>query len=262
MNKIALLLVLIMVWAGVTYCSIPDQDSNSTPRDQNSPAEQLAVNTPAPDQDLSLTAEAVNKMTERSKEDVVSPEVIKEPIKPAVKPVDYSYISYEITKKDYPKTYARWGGKWIGDINTLMPIAVARVASNSKCDTPVNADLSDNRSTPKKEAVFYVDCSNGERFYVSQNELSGTDEIVSESNKLLGEPRQYIEPCRMMIKSQLSYPSSFDEEFGTTAYKGSSGNMVVEIRFTAKNQLGGELPQAARCVFGTSGENEAIISNR
>lgn len=32
--------------------------------------------------------------------------------------------------------------------------------------------------------------------------------------------------------------------------------------FIAKNALGAELPQAARCVFGTNGENEAVIMDR
>jgi len=80
---------------------------------------------------------------------------------------------------------------------------------------------------------------------------------------LSGKPSQYIRPCRDMIKTQLSYPSTFDESFGSvSAFKGTSGNMVVEIEFTAKNAIGVELPQSARCVFGTNGENEAVIENR
>lgn len=37
---------------------------------------------------------------------------------------------------------------------------------------------------------------------------------------------------------------------------------MVEMPFTAKNALGNELPQAARCVFGTNDENEAVIMDR
>ena len=176
--------------------------------------------------------------------------------------IDYSHVVYEITEKGYPGTYAKWGKEWIDDINRMMPLAVQRVASNPKCDAPETADLSDNRSSPKQEAVFYVDCRNGERFYISQNELTDTTQIEAESEVLSGEPSDYIKPCQEMVKAQLNYPSSFDADIGTSAFKGTSGNIVVEMSFTAKNALGAELPQAARCVFGTNGENEAVITNR
>ena len=180
--------------------------------------------------------------------------------KPVAK--DYSHVAYEITENGFPKTYARWGKKWIDDINSMMPLAVQRVAENPTCDAPEAADLSDNRSSPQVEAVFYVDCSNGERFYVSQNELSNTTQIQAESDVLSGEPSEYIKPCQQMVKAQLSYPSSFNANIGTNAFKGTSGNIVVEMSFTAKNALGAELLHAARCVFGTNGENEAVITNR
>ena len=66
-----------------------------------------------------------------------------------------------------------------------------------------------------------------------------------------------------MIKAQLSYPSTLNEDIGAVnSFKGTSGNMVVEIDFTAKNAVSAELPQSARCVFGTNGENEVVIINR
>lgn len=229
----------------------------------------LPLDTEVTDEDQDLTNESAAK----TEQDAVSPTATQEveptvvnttpePVAPPVE-VDYSHVSYEITESGYPRTYSKWGKKWIDDINRMMPLAVKRVASNPKCDSPEVADLSDNRSTPKKEAVFYVDCSNGERFYMSQNELSNTTQIQAESDVLSGEPSQYIQPCRDMIKAQLSYPSTFDESFGSVnAFKGTSGNIVVGIDFTAKNAIGAELPQSARCVFGTNGENEAVITNR
>lgn len=189
------------------------------------------------------------------------PVIESQPVVP-VEPVDYSHVSYDITEKGYPGTYVKWGKTWIDDINRMMPLAVQRVASNPSCDSPEIADLSDNRSTPQQEAIFYIDCTNGQRFYISQNELNDTNEIVAESDVLIGEPTQYIKPCQDMVKAQLNYPSAFDENMGTKAYKGTSGNIVVEMPFTAKNALGNELPQAARCVFGTNDENEAVIMDR
>lgn len=202
----------------------------------------------------------------------IEPEVVPatsvevvEPSAPPITPVgiDYSDVAIPYTEKGYPKLYATWGKKWVDDINTMMPLVVKKVAANPKCDAPSIADLSDNRSIVKQEAVFFVDCVNGERFYISQNELTDETNVEAESDMLSGKSSQYIQPCRDMIKAQLSYPSTFDESFASvSAFKGTSGNMVVEIDFTAKNSIGAELPQSARCVFGTNGENEAVITNR
>lgn len=210
---------------------------------------------------LEDNAEVVNNIPIKDTE-VYQSQNIDEGNQPKAVAKDYSHVAYEITENGFPKTYARWGKKWIDDINRMMPLAVQRVAENPRCDAPEAADLSDNRSSPKVEAVFYVDCSNGERFYVSQNELSNTTPIQAESDVLSGEPSEYIKPCQEMIEAQLNYPSSFNANIGTNAFKGTSGNIVVEMSFTAKNALGAELPQAARCVFGTNGENEAVITNR
>jgi len=199
-------------------------------------------------------------------EPVVEPDTPVEVVEPPpASPIeiDYSDVVIPYTEKGYPKLYATWGKKWVDDINAMMPLVVKIVAANPKCDAPSIADLSDNRSVVKQEAVFFVDCVNGERFYISQNELTEDTNVEAESDILSGKPSQYIQPCRDMIKAQLSYPSTFDESFGSvSAFKGTSGNMVVEIDFTAKNAIGAELPQSARCVFGTNGENEAVITNR
>lgn len=182
---------------------------------------------------------------------------------PEIVAKDYSHAAYEITEKGYPQTYARWGKKWIDDINRMMPLAVQRVAENPKCDAPSAADLSDNRSTVKQEAVFYVDCVNGERFYISQNELQNVSEVKAESDKLEGEPYQYIPACRKAVQSQLQYPSSFkDKPWSTIATKTMSGNIEVIMPFTAKNGFGSELPQTARCLITTQKDIEVTIVDR
>lgn len=201
-------------------------------------------------------------------ETVAAPATPEDTVEPAAQPdpiaeVDYSDVAIPYTEKGYPKLYATWGRKWVEDINTMMPLVVKRVAANLKCDAPSIADLSDNRSIVKQEAVFFVDCVNGERFYISQNELTENTNVEAESNMLSGKPSQYVQPCRDMIKAQLTHPSTFNESLGAVnSFKGTSGNMVIEIDFTAKNAIGTELPQSARCVFGTNGENDAVITNR
>lgn len=56
-------------------------------------------------------------------------------------------------------------------INKMMPLAVDKVALNPNCDEPDMIELSDNKSIVKREVVFFVDCKNKQRFYISQNDL-------------------------------------------------------------------------------------------
>lgn len=127
----------------------------------------------------------------------IEPEVVPatsvevvEPSAPPITPVeiDYSDVTIPYTEKGYLKLYATWGKKWVDNINTMMPLVVKKVAANPKCDAPSIADLSDNRSIVKQEAVFFVDCVNGERFYISQNELTDETNVEAESDMLSGKP--------------------------------------------------------------------------
>lgn len=101
----------------------------------------------------------------------------------AEQPKDYSSLVVPITKDGFPKTYNSWGEQWIGDINKAMPVAVNHIAKNDKCDEPVDVGLSAERSKPQHEAVFYVDCKNGERFYINQTQLNNNAEVKAESEK-------------------------------------------------------------------------------
>lgn len=96
---------------------------------------------------------------------------------------DYSNLVTPITQNGYPKTYNAWGEQWIGDINKAMPVAINHIAKNDKCDEPVDVGLSQGRSKPQHEAVFYVDCKNGERFYINQTQLNNNAEVKAESEK-------------------------------------------------------------------------------
>lgn len=170
---------------------------------------------------------------------------------------DYSNLVVPITKDGYPKTYNAWGEKWIGDINNTMPVAINHIAKSDKCDEPVDIGLSDNRSKPKTEAVFYVDCKNGERFYVSQTELNNNAEVKAESEQL-ADAHEYIQMCKKAVKAQVNFPETFDEKtLSIRAYKGTSGNVVVEIPFVAKNAFGVEMENTGKCIIDT--QNNATV---
>ena len=56
-------------------------------------------------------------------------------------------------------------------------------------------------------------------------------------------------------------PLSFERHrLSTKVYRSPYGNIAVDFNFSAKNQLGGSIPQHARCVIDDTGIHPAEIS--
>lgn len=148
---------------------------------------------------------------------------------------DYSDIVTPFTKNSTPKIYNAWGGKWIDDINAMLPQAVNAVAQNPKCDEPIDIGLSMERSKPKEKAIFFVDCKNQERFYIEQSQLQDGKNLISESEQLQ-DAVKYIPDCEKAVKATLTYPETFDKKtLSTKADKANiTGNVVITMPFTAK----------------------------
>ena len=104
-------------------------------------------------------------------EAVIEAEVVATPSETEDENGDYSHIAVPYTQDYYPNLYETWGEEWVNNINAMMPLVVNRVLANPQCDAPAIADLSDEKSIIREKAVFFVDCENKERFYVTQNEL-------------------------------------------------------------------------------------------
>lgn len=168
-----------------------------------------------------------------------------------------------ITQKNYPKLYSAWGESGIKKINSLMLPAAEKVAASSECDKVELVEISKSRSTPGGKIVFFVDCTNEKRFYIEDSDLESTTAVQSQTTKMSGlTDSQAIQSCEKAIKNQLHNPLTFSRKFGTTSvYRApTTGNVVVQFIFEAKNNLGGILPSKARCVFTDRGIEEASIS--
>lgn len=176
------------------------------------------------------------------------------------KPIsEYAYTEY--SRDQFPKTYAQWGDDWISKISSFEKQVAQKIANESNaCDSIEMVSLSDNKSTPKKEAVFFVDCANGERFYVSQNDLVEVQEIKSQAEKAISQS-EALDSCIRMVKDNVKYPSSVNfkmlDSSGFTAK--TTGNVVITLGFEAKNSLGAEVKAKARCIFTPDGESEVNI---
>lgn len=170
-----------------------------------------------------------------------------------------------ITKSSYPKLYAAWGEDWVKRLNDMQPRVALKVAASSSCDRVEIIGLSDVRSVPRKTAVFFVDCANGKRYYVTDAELATAGPAASKDSKTAAiSDSAALESCEAAIKKQLAYPLSFSRHFLNTSIfraKVGGGNIAVDFMFDAKNQLGAELPMKAHCIIDDQGLQDAIISN-
>lgn len=170
---------------------------------------------------------------------------------------------YPITKKGYPKLYAEWGAAKIKEVNSLMPLAAKKIASSAECNKVDLVELSGQRSSPRGDIVFFVDCANGKRFYVSKAELKSASAPQSQEKKMSNiSNQQATDACEKAIKVQLTNPMTFDKKFGTNSvYRApTTGNIIVDFTFEVKNNLGGVLPHKAHCVFNDKGLQDATIS--
>ncbi|WP_156496274.1 hypothetical protein [Eikenella sp. NML03-A-027] len=158
-------------------------------------------------------------------------------------------LDFKYTQKDYPKLYQRWGKAGVAKINELLPQAALLVANESTCDRVEIVEVSDSKSKPRSQIVFFADCANGKRFYVSEADIKGQASVTAVQDKQVDEAAA-INLCDAAIKRQLANPSTFSGHILDTGTSiGATGNIVVTRGFTAKNNAGMEIEYRARCVI-------------
>ncbi|MBV2144248.1 hypothetical protein KUG47_12160 [Falsochrobactrum sp. TDYN1] len=168
------------------------------------------------------------------------------------------------TPQNYPKTFKTWGKKGAASINKYRVLAAEEAIKNPRCDFVETSELSDNRSSPPNNVVIFVDCRNGERFYLSSAEIDAKSGATSIKERTVSiTDHEAIQQCEAAVVRMLKFPSSFDKGwFSSNVQRASQGNVVVTFDFSAKNGLGIDLPQGARCVFDDRGMHLPEITNR
>lgn len=157
---------------------------------------------------------------------------------------------FKYDKKTYPKLYKQWGEKAVKEMNGYLPRIAEHVARENSCDAVESVDISDARSNPKaKQMVFFVDCRNGKRFFVSTDDLNSGRKSTAEQDKEINHS-VVISQCDAAIKDQLNHPGTFDPHILDTATGvNQNGNVLVTRGFTAKNGLGMQIDYRAYCVI-------------
>lgn len=169
---------------------------------------------------------------------------------------------FKYDKKTYPKLYKQWGEKAVKEMNGYLPRIAEHVARENSCDAVESVDISDARSNPKaKQMVFFVDCRNGKRFFVSTDDLNSGRKSTAEQDKEI-DNSAVISQCDAAIKAQLNHPGTFDPHLLDTATGvNPNGNILVTRGFTAKNGLGMQIDYRAYCVI-TGNKVEVSIEQK
>lgn len=169
---------------------------------------------------------------------------------------------FKYDKKTYPKLYKQWGEKAVKEMNGYLPRIAEHVARENSCDAVESVDISDARSNPKaKQMVFFVDCRNGKRFFVSTDDLNSGRKSSAEQDKEI-DNSAVISQCDAAIKAQLNHPGTFDPHLLDTATGvNPNGNILVTRGFTAKNGLGMQIDYRAYCVI-TGNKVEVSIEQK
>lgn len=71
----------------------------------------------------------------------------------------------------YPNIYKTWGKERVDWLNSLQRPLAHYTLTKYSCDVITSMALSTSRSTPPNFAMFFVDCKNGNRYYVSSYDL-------------------------------------------------------------------------------------------
>jgi hypothetical protein len=170
----------------------------------------------------------------------------------------------DITKNEYPKIYSQWGSAWVKKLNKMQHQVAEKAALSPECDTVDIVALSEQMSVPKKSPVFFVDCENGKRFYISHSDLESANIVKSKQLKTAKlSDAAAINSCISSVASKIKYPSTFKSSiFSKSAYRAPNGNIAVRIDFEGRGDSGEKVPMKARCVFDNQGMTEPEISNR
>ena len=161
--------------------------------------------------------------------------------------------------------YRLWGAKGAARLSAFKKAAAETVAKNPTCGRVSYVDLADEAHGTRfpSHPVMIVDCDPIQRFFVSESDIG--KETLSQTQKGQAFTRVGVTKiCLNSIRSKLSYPSSMDlSPLSVSADQGvGTGNWGVSFEFKAKNALGNEMPQTARCIITPDGDVEANIENR
>ena len=166
------------------------------------------------------------------------------------------------TKATHPKAFARWGAEGAARIEVHQKLAADKVASSGQCDAISIVGLSEQRSSPPANISVFVDCENGQRFYVGTKDAAGS--VPRSEFSLAMNERAAVTACEAMVKAGSKFPSSVDissSGIASDIHK-TTGLTTVYMSYEAKNGIGVNVPQEAFCSFPIGDKPKIAVRNR
>jgi hypothetical protein len=132
----------------------------------------------------------------------------------------------------------------------LRDKAVLTARSWSDCEEAVGSEILESRETRSDRIVIRIDCGNGTRFYLDQDEIAFDRIAPGGTEQAAMSDREAIGACEEKLKLGLAVPSSFQRlQPSTGIFRDSGEDVVVTFDFDALNGLGFPLTMQARCLL-------------
>lgn len=182
----------------------------------------------------------------------------KKPVKGRI--AKYALTPY--TKEGFPKTFAKYGSR-MQEIEKFRKQAAQLAANSGRCYLVEASELSTTKSS-LNNLVFFVDCKNGQRFYMNENDIKHKKKAVSQAEKAWGRA-EAIDMCRKMILNEVAHPETADiHTIAGSIYQLAdvTKNAIVYIDFEAKNSFGVEDAYTAKCIFPPGASGTIKIARR
>lgn len=187
-----------------------------------------------------------------------------------------------MTRTGYRKTYDKLGKSQFNNANALMHWAAIAAAESDVCQKVEVVGISD--SATRKALRWYVDCSNGERFMIGEEQAiaardqydpSATAEARTKAGQMpVAQPKSArwanfneantVSACDLTVQKAMLVPGSFSTGFTrwNIAKDDETGIVTIERDFKSENAYGQRINGRYRCSVDTDAAKITALSIR
>jgi len=172
-----------------------------------------------------------------------------------------SYVLAPYTTKEYPRTVQKYKSR-LKEIELLRKKAAIMVVDSGKCDQVIASEVDTDSSL--KSLRFYVDCKGHTRFYLTESEIE-KDQAVTTQKEKAWSIENSVASCKQGIKDRALIPSQAEihDIMGTTFSESPvTHNVILQMKFEAKNAFNVNIPYVAICHFEPGRVGTIEITNR
>lgn len=197
--------------------------------------------------------------------------IAKTPLERATEKLDPDAIVL-MDRANYPRAYGRLGRVRFDEANDLTRWAALGAAESDQCPKVDTIGLDEQRAT-RAAIVWYVDCSNRERFVISEEQARATrDRLDPDASPearqraetlAIAEPRSArwkdfnegsaVTTCRNLVRSTMLNQRAFDAAWRWDSERDDdTGIVTIQQDFEGQNGFGGTISSRYHCVVDTN----------